>query len=222
MTRVQNIELDGLLREEIPVAAAMAARGMRDNPLSFALCGDDPDRRIRILKTMFHLVLASLQRPSLVARQQGVIVGIAALAPPEGCIFRQAKAREKTLRLGPMRMRVSTPQAPLGLLLPMLRLGPRQLSRLSEAGRVTLEHDPKERHQHLELVVVDAGLQGMGIGRLMMDEVCREMDKLPDIGHLETDKRENVRFYEHCGFEVTTEARVLGVQNWYMERRVST
>lgn len=81
-----------------------------------------------------------------------------------------------------------------------------------------MRHDPRERHQHVELVVVEAGLQGMGIGSRMMEELCREMDALPDMAHLETDTEADVRFYERYGFEVTGEARVLGARNWYMQR----
>jgi ribosomal protein S18 acetylase RimI-like enzyme len=62
-------------------------------------------------------------------------------------------------------------------------------------------------------------LQGLGIGRVMMEELCTEMDKLQDASHLETDKPGNVRFYEHFGFEVTGEAAVLDTRNWYMQRR---
>jgi ribosomal protein S18 acetylase RimI-like enzyme len=100
----------------------------------------------------------------------------------------------------------------------MISLGPAALARISVLGEAGMRHDPRERHQHVELVVVEAALQGLGIGSLMMGALCREMDRLPDIGHLETDKEENVRFYERFGFQVTGEARVLGMRNWYMQR----
>jgi len=38
------------------------------------------------------------------------------------------------------------------------------------------------------------------------------------IGYLETDKRENVRFYERFGFEVIAREPVIGVPNWFMRR----
>lgn len=34
--------------------------------------------------------------------------------------------------------------------------------------------------------------------------------------HLETDKRENVRFYERFGHEVIGNHQVIGVPNWFM------
>lgn len=219
MTDVQDIELESLRQGEIHLAAQVAARGMRDNPTSVALSGHDPVRRVRDLEPTFEWVLASLKRPSLVARRNGAIVGLAAMAPVEQCFFRQIMANEKTIKLGRMRAQVSVPHVPVRLLLPLLRLGPTKLGRLSAWGEANLDHDPKEPHHHVELVAVDAGLQGLGIGRMMLEELCREMDKSPDVAYLETDKPENLRFYGHFGFQVTAESRVLDTPIWFMERR---
>jgi ribosomal protein S18 acetylase RimI-like enzyme len=45
------------------------------------------------------------------------------------------------------------------------------------------------------------------------------MDAAGEDAYLETDKPENVRFYERFGFEVVGEQEVIGVPNWYMARR---
>lgn len=204
--------------EEVPLAAGVAARGMRDNPNSIALFGPDPVRRVQALEPMFHLVLLSLQRPALVARRHGYIVGIATLSPAGQCFYRQTLARNKSINLGGKIINVGMPRVPRQLVMPLVSLGPGALSRISVLGEAGMRHDPRERHQHVELVVVEAALHGLGIGSRMMEALCREMDRLPDIGHLETDKEENVRFYERFGFQVTGEARVLGIRNWYMQR----
>jgi ribosomal protein S18 acetylase RimI-like enzyme len=219
MPAPHDIELSTLLPDEIALAAGVAARGMRDNPFSVALFGDDPGRRVRGLKPTFQWVLSSLQRPSLVARRHGVIVGIAALSPPEHCFYRQTVARERTVQVGKRRMGVMVPQIPWRLLPSLLAVGPGALGRLSTLGEAGMRHDPPQRHHHVELVVVEAGQQGQGIGRLMMQELCRKLDQLPDMAYLETDKLENVRFYKRFGFEVTAEATVLQTPAWYMERR---
>lgn len=44
------------------------------------------------------------------------------------------------------------------------------------------------------------------------------LDATGQRGYLETDKPENVRFYEVHGFVVTHCATVIGVQNWFMSR----
>lgn len=219
MSGLSNIELDTLRPEELPLAAGVAARGMRDNPSSIALFEDDPVRRVRGLEPIYQWVLGSLQGPVLVARRNGIIVGLAALAPPEQCFFRQTAAQQKIVGVGDMRAAVTVPRVPWRLVLPLLRLGPGALSRLSAWGEMGMRHDPQVRHQHVELVVVEAALQGLGIGGVLMDALCREMDAVGDVAYLETDKQENLRFYERFGFEVTGEAAVHDTTNWYMQRR---
>ena len=66
---------------------------------------------------------------------------------------------------------------------------------------------------------ISAHLQGMGIGSALLREFCAKMDASGETAYLETDKPENVRFYERFGFEVIGEEYVLGVPNWFMTRR---
>lgn len=66
---------------------------------------------------------------------------------------------------------------------------------------------------------MDAHLQGAGVGSKLMRVFAARMDAAGDAAYLETDKPENVRFYEKFGFQVTGEEEVLGVTNWFMLRR---
>jgi predicted N-acetyltransferase YhbS len=100
----------------------------------------------------------------------------------------------------------------------MVALGPRIARRVGKWISIWAKHDPDEPHVHLGPVAVDAHLQGQGIGSLMMQEHCRRLDAAREVGYLETDKRENVRFYERFGFEVTGTEDVIGVPNWFMRR----
>jgi GNAT superfamily N-acetyltransferase len=217
-----DIELSTVRPEEISLAAGMAARGMRDNPFSVALFGDDPVRRMRGLEPMFHWMLASVQGAALAARRRGAIVGIAAMSPPDRCFYRQTAAQEKTLSVAGRSIGVLVPRIPWRVLLSLLAVGPGAMARISAWGEAGMRHDPSEPHQHVELVVVEAGLQGLGIGRLMMEELCHQMDAVGAVSYLETDKPGNVRFYEQFGFAVVEEADVLQTRNWYMERRTAS
>jgi len=107
----------------------------------------------------------------------------------------------------------------LRLLPTLLSIGPRAVGRMMRWLGVWEKHDPEERHWHLGPLVVDAHLQGMGVGSRMMQVFCAQMDAAREDTYLETDKRENVRFYERFGFEVVGEQEVLGVTNYFMLRR---
>ncbi len=78
--------------------------------------------------------------------------------------------------------------------------------------------DPTEPHWHLGPVAVDSPLQGRGIGGTMLADFCARMDDCRALSYLETDKFENVRFYQTFGFTVIAEAKVLGVPNWFMSQ----
>ena len=79
-------------------------------------------------------------------------------------------------------------------------------------------HDPDERHVHVGPVGVEPGVQGLGVGRRMMDAVCQQLDVGGEIGWLETDKPQNVVFYRRHGFDVAVEDGHLGFPIWFMRR----
>ncbi len=79
-------------------------------------------------------------------------------------------------------------------------------------------HDPDETHWHLGPVGVERDLQGKGTGSALLKVFCDRMDTAGGLAYLETDKSENVRFYERFGFEVVAQDDVVGVRNWFMAR----
>jgi ribosomal protein S18 acetylase RimI-like enzyme len=194
-----SIEVRDLRPGEVPEAVGVLARGMRDNPLHVSAYGDDPARRrrchARMMRGLFRAFHA--QQP-ICAVREGLLVGVTGVAPIGTC---QPSAAQR-LRLLPT----------------LVALGPRTAARVASWISTWAKHDPDEPHVHLGPVAVDAHLQGQGIGSLMMDEHCRRLDAAGEVGYLETDKRENVRFYERFGFEVIGEEPVLGVPNWFMRR----
>ena len=107
----------------------------------------------------------------------------------------------------------------LRMLLSLLSNGPHVTGRTMRWLAVWTKRDPVKRHWHLGPLVVDAPLQGMGLGSRMMQVFCAQMDAAREDAYLETDKPENVRFYERFGFELVGEQEVLGVSNYFMLRR---
>jgi ribosomal protein S18 acetylase RimI-like enzyme len=78
--------------------------------------------------------------------------------------------------------------------------------------------DPAEPHWHLGPIAVDWGLQRRGIGSALLTRFCADMDDKDALSYLETDKSENVGFYQRFGFSVIAKAEVLGITNWFMAR----
>ncbi len=193
-----GLELAALSRSEIPLAAEVVALSLCDNPTHVILHGDNRERRIRILRRMGQVVLITRQHPAIAARQNGAIVAVLSAAPPGTCVPSMAQQ--------------------LGTLASILRLGPSTASRLLQFGAAAAKHEPKERHWHLGPVTVAPQAQRQGIGSRIMHEFCQETDGTGDATYLETDKLDNVRFYERFGFETVGETELLEVPYWFMRR----
>jgi len=80
------------------------------------------------------------------------------------------------------------------------------------------KHDPIEQHWHLGPIGVLPTHQGSGIGSILMERFCKEVDACMAKAYLETDLDKNVRFYEKFGFEVVRESEIFDVKNRYMLR----
>jgi ribosomal protein S18 acetylase RimI-like enzyme len=196
-----GLEIGASDPSEIGAVLGLISRGMRDNPTHVAALGEDPERRQKRVHRIFSKVLPVIGHFDhlLVARHpDNTVLGVLGMAAPGRC---QPNAKQRM-------------QLTLGL----LPLGPYALSRSLRWVGTWEKHDPEERHWHLGPVAVDAHLQGMGIGSKLMRVFCAQMDAAEETAYLETDKPENVRFYERFGFEIVGEEQVIGVPNWYMAR----
>ena len=78
--------------------------------------------------------------------------------------------------------------------------------------------DPSSQHWHLGPIGVLPSFQGQGIGSMLMERFCKEVDACGTEAYLETDTDKNVRFYEKFGFKIAAESEILGVKNRYMLR----
>jgi GNAT superfamily N-acetyltransferase len=195
------IEIRELTPGETDAAAAVLGRGMRDNPLHVQAFGHDPYSRERALTRVFQGVLRQYFPKGAVlgAFSPDTLVGVCAMVEPGRC---QPSGGER------------------------LRLLPEAIAGAGLGGTVRLlkwvgtwaRHDPREPHWHLGPVGVERHLQGRGIGGALLRVFCQRMDALGATAYLETDKRENVTFYERFGFHVKAEEPVLETLNWFMVR----
>jgi ribosomal protein S18 acetylase RimI-like enzyme len=195
---VFKVEIRELKPEELVFGAGVAARGLRDNPMGVAVLGDDPRHRQRYMERSFGAVMQTMKQSPLAAWRGNYVVGVVGMAPPGTCQLSQLQVLGMLPRVRPTSVR-------------MIR---RTIKWLSDWER----RDPNESHWHLGPVAVEGGLQGMGIGSQLMEVFASRMDSSREAAYLETDKPENVVFYERFGFEVVDEAEVLDTPNWFMRR----
>jgi GNAT superfamily N-acetyltransferase len=197
------IEVRDLRPHEVPAAVGVLARGMRDNPLHVAAYGEDPQRRLRCHTRLMRGLFATFPAQEPICAVQGdTIVGVTGVAPVGTC----GATVTQRLRFLPY----------------VVALGPTTAGRVGAWNSAWSERDPDEPHVHLGPLAVDARLQGKGIGSLIMREHVARLDRAQELGYLETDKTENVRFYERFGFEMVGEQPVIGVTNWFMRRKPAT
>jgi GNAT superfamily N-acetyltransferase len=193
---MSEITLVPLVPAMLPEAARVLARAFATNPLHTAAFGPDILRRN---EKFFLTGLSVMKGSKLVAVDGDGIVGVIHWVEAPGCRF---SGGEK------LRM---MPQLLSGL-------GARCAMRLLSWLTAWSADDPSSAHVHLGPIGVEPAAQGRGIGRRLMERYCAELDASGKAGYLETDRPENVAFYQRFEFETVREISVLGVANFLMER----
>ena len=128
-------------RADLPFAAGVLARGMRDNPGHVALFGPDPIRRVRALTTMFGALLPTMSPLPSCAWRAGWIVAVLGMLPPDQSHFFTVS---RALHIGPALFARAPGAAVRGFV--WMRAWERQ-------------HIP-EPHWHVGPLAVEAALQG--------------------------------------------------------------
>lgn len=190
------IKIVPLPTEQTETAIGVLARAFVTNPLHIAAFGPS---RIDSNEAFFRVGLAAMKGEKLVAVDGPRMLGVAHWVDSSNC---QYSASEK-LRMMPRMLRG-------------LGLGSaiKVISWVSTWAR----HDPIEPHSHLGPIAVDPGAQGRHIGSMLMEKYCAEIDDSGMVGYLETDRPENVDFYQRFGFVVTETAKAIGVETYFMRR----
>jgi GNAT superfamily N-acetyltransferase len=175
------------------------ARAFVGNPLHIAAFGWG---QLAVNEAFFRFALAALKGTKLAALAGDRLLGVVHWVEAPAC----QPASAAGLRIGPEMAAV-------------LGAGPARnvAAWLSAWSR----RDPVEPHLHLGPIGVEPEAQGRRLGRALMEAYCAECDKRGILGYLETDRCENVAFYERFGFDLAAEAQILGVPNYFMRRRAT-
>jgi GNAT superfamily N-acetyltransferase len=193
------IEVRELAPADISAAAALLGRGMRDNPLHLRAFGENPVRREADLAGLFAAILPRALREGKIlgAFTDGKLEGVCAMVAPGRCRLTIIERAGLAPRL-------------------LTRLGPSRLAALLRWTGAWARQDPAEPHWHLGPVGVERERQGHGIGSALLADFVRR--NAGASAWLETDKAENVTFYQRFGFVVAREEPVLGIPGWFMRR----
>lgn len=118
----------------------------------------------------------------------------------------------------PWRMLVS------GAIWPALKMGGKYSQRMATAFKPVDEdrkrHMSGQPYLYLFMIGVSAGYQGQGYGRILLDEVIGFAERDGMAVCLETETDDNVRLYEHFGFEVIKKVTLplVNLPMWEMVR----
>jgi len=187
--------------EDVHEAAEVLSRGMVTNPIHVAIYSgaDEPQRKAQ--EEHFARMLRDNPREVFLVKRANRIVGVTRLYRCEG---------EKQLPVDFENL---------------VRAGEDSLqdvgSRENYWNGIWIKHDPPELHSHLGPIAVPPEFQGQGIGSIMMSTYCRLVDNRSLSAYLETDRPENVRFYQKFGFKLVEEVMILDVRNFFMWREPS-
>jgi ribosomal protein S18 acetylase RimI-like enzyme len=195
-----KVEIQPIHREELPQAFDVLGKAFATQPSSIAIYKGRTQSDIEQgMKITFGAMLKYLPGQVYVAKHDDSIVGVMRIVEWPSC------------QMKPLQIIKALPS-----LIKAGGLG--EMLRGMKMRGTWANKDPKKPHWHLDPLGVVPNLQGQGIGSKMMEYYCNHLDKLGMSAYHETDRSENVKFYERFGFKVTGEEMIMDFPNWYMWR----
>ncbi len=194
-----GIVIEPLQPAMVPEAARIMSIALMTNPMTIALWGGEGEnQRRRMEKLIKDVNLAHPLTQGLVAKQGNRIVGATNWIEWPHC---QLSFRE-SLQFFPITLNT-------------LRGASLRAFRLYSSWA---KYDPHKSHRHLDMIGVLPEMQGQRIGYQLCAGIRDALDEQNKAAYLETALPGVVKIQEHFGFTVIGEAKLLGVQNWFMWR----
>ena len=189
---MDSLKLSFMEKNDIQKSARVLSVAMLNNPLHVAVFQGKGEKERLEIEKMFCELLIEFPGIVFIAKENQNIIGVMRM---KSCDGRKAADAPKDAR-------------------DKNDIGWRKSVWHAEWG----SHDPLEQHWHLGPVGVLPIHQGSGIGSMLMERFCMEVDACRATAYLETDLDKNVRYYERFGFKVVSETKIFDVKNRYMLR----
>jgi len=193
---MDNVKISFMENSDIQESAHVLSVAMLDNPLHVTVFKGKGERERKQIENMFVELLIELLGIVFLAKEKQNIIGVMRM---KSCQGRNVADDPKSAR-------------------DENDIGWRKSIWHMEWGR----HDPLEQHWHLGPIGVLPTHQGSGVGSILMERFCKEVDNCAAKAYLETDLDKNVHFYEKFGFKVVRESEIFDVKNRYMLRPSKT
>ena len=191
-----KVKIREMQKADIPQVADVLAKAYATNPVFLAIYQGKP-MVARRLQITFAGAFKYASGNFFIAELDGRILGGMWIAEWPACQAMSLKVMLSAVRAA-------------GGLAPLIRA--------TKMQGVWKKHYPQKPHWHLKTVGIEPDFQSKGIGSQMMELYCDIIDKNKSEAYLETDRPENVPFYERFGFKVVEEEVKIGVKSWFMLR----
>ena len=185
-----------LQKSDIPEASSVLSEAMLKVPIHIAIFQGQGEKERNIIAKIFFELLTDLPGITFLATIGTQIVGVMRMKSCDGSMVTEEHAQTGEVN----------------------NLEWRQSYWRNEWAR----QDPLKQHWHLGPVGVLPSHQGKGIGTMLLNRFCKEVDACLAPAYLETDTDKNVRFYERFGFHVVEETGIFNVSNYFMWRHPAT
>lgn len=194
--------VETLLADELATTIAATSRAFWPDPLFGFFARDHLKEHISIPAFLGAMITDAARHGEVhVVKRHGRVIGSASWIPP--ALMPRSTARELRIYAGCARALVTGRNRRIGL---------------SLLGAVE-KHHPREPHWYLPVLGIDPKYQGEGLGSLLLSHRIAKCDEKGEPIYLETQKPDNVPYYERFGFRVQREVSVPGSPTvWLMWR----
>ena len=200
MTTIKIKSLDTKDQEQI---IAVLSAAFEKDQLMYYFFGDEYHNLAKYFWQYICDLTPILDLLLLSAFVEGELQGVASVTPPEVDTIGKQKAKDKL-------------DEQLAI-----AMGEAVILRLEAYSQIKEANQPKQPHFYLNTLGVIPKSQGQGVGKALMAELHKLSEESPQSFGvaLDTENEQNLNFYQHLGYSVSTITNLDRVKIWSMFRQ---